>query len=119
MMHADHILLNIVQTLAAARRPTLGLATTRASYGFMTVGPKGARQLVPDEYTRACGRKFLEWRRKGFSWSAIYLHCWHVGLRTRGGRGWSYGSIRRAVEAEQRLQAQQSGPTQPTQEHVP
>jgi len=109
MQTADQILLGIVQTLAAARRKDLGLATARASYGFMTVGPKGAKQLVPDEYTRACGQKFLEWRRKGFSWSAIYLHAWHVGLRTRDGREWSYGSIRRAVEAEMRLQAQEAG----------
>src|SRR5262249_20872556 len=60
MQTADQILLNLIQALAAARRPALGLATARASYGFMTVGPKGAKQLVPDEYTRACG---------GGSWS--------------------------------------------------
>src|SRR5262245_53489948 len=109
MQTADQLLLGIVQALAAARRKELGLATARASYGFMTVGPKGARRLVPDADTRACGQKFLEWRRKGFSWSAIYLHAWHVGLRTRDGREWSYGSIRRAVEAETRLQAQEAG----------
>jgi hypothetical protein len=109
MQTADHILLGIVETLASARRKELGLATARAGYGFMTVGPKGARRVVPDPHTRACGRKFLEWRRMGFSWSVIYLYTWRVGLRTRDGREWSYGSIRRAVEAEKQLQAQEAG----------
>jgi hypothetical protein len=39
----------------------------------------------------------------------IYLHCWHHKLLTRDGREWNYGSIRRAVKAEERLQAQEAG----------
>ena len=105
----DRLLLNIIQALATARRKDLGLATARASYGFMTLGPKGAKRLVPDPYTRQCGQAFVRWRQMGYSWSQIYLHCWRSKLRTRDGREWSYGSIRRAVEAEQRLQAQEAG----------
>ena len=62
------------------------------------------KRLVPDEYTRACGRKFLEWRQQGFSWSEIYNHCWKIRLLTRDGREWSEGAIKRAVQGELRLQ---------------
>jgi hypothetical protein len=108
MQEADKILVRMVTILAHARRKELGLPPARAGYGFMLVGPRGRRRLVPDEYTRDCGQKFLEWRRKGFSWASIYLHLWHHKVRTRDGREWSYGSIRRAVEAEQRLQEQEA-----------
>src|SRR5262249_20872554 len=95
----------------ARRGPPAGLGP-RDGQGLLRVHdgrPQGGEAAGPGRVHAGLRRRFLEWRRKGFSWSAIYLHAWHVGLRTRDGREWSYGSIRRAVEAETRLEAQEAG----------
>jgi hypothetical protein len=93
-----------VRALIWSRRKSLDLATGKAPYGFTTEGPPGGKRLVPCAYTRACGRKFLEWKRQGVTWAAIYNHCWKLGITRLDGREWSEGAIKRAVRAEALLQ---------------
>lgn len=87
-------------------RKELGLATGKPPYGYKIAGRPGYKRLVPCPHTRACGQKFLEWRYKGYSWSEIYNHSWMIDLRTRDGREWSEGAIKRAVRGEMLLQAE-------------
>jgi hypothetical protein len=97
------LLYGVVRVLIWAKRRELGLATGKPPYGFKIAGRPGYKRLVPCPHTRACGRKFLEWREKGYSWSEIYNHVWMIKMRTRDGREWSEGAIKRAVNGERAL----------------
>jgi putative DNA-invertase from lambdoid prophage Rac len=70
-------------------------------------GTKGNRRWVPDPYTRAMGAKFLAWFEAGWSAEKIYIHCLKPGVRlkTRLGKEWSLGAIKRAIAGEKKLQA--------------
>src|SRR5262245_32808041 len=105
---AAKALSSLFRALIWSKRKALGLATGKPPYGFKTAGPPGFKRLVPCGYTRACGAKFLAWRRAGHSWATIYNHAWKVGLVRLDGREWSEGAIKRAVRAEALLQAEEA-----------
>jgi DNA invertase Pin-like site-specific DNA recombinase len=90
---------------AFAERRKRGRPTGTPPYGFKTAGPRGDRRFVPDTYTRAVARKIVALRQEGLSWSQVYVRLLQERVKTRDGREWSEGAIRRVYEGELKLQA--------------
>lgn len=90
--------------LRARRAKGLPIAGQTA-YGFKCVGKKGQRRLRPDPYTRAIGKKIVEWIDGGWSYDTIYFHLLTNKIKTRLQKEWSRTSITRADQGERVLAA--------------
>jgi DNA invertase Pin-like site-specific DNA recombinase len=101
---------------ANAVRRQMGLATQgNAPFGFKIVKQRNAKghiekRLVPDpdDWRRAAGKKFLEWRRQGWSAEQIYFHLLRHRIKRPDGEDWSYGQILRYSKQEAALQAKEA-----------
>lgn len=112
--------LDVFQTISASwwrerRRETVSRQRRKgksiggpAPYGFRHAGKFGDRRLVPDTHTRAIGRLIVRMRDQGHTWEGVYHFLLAQGVRTRGGREVSYGSMQRFFHAEQRLQTEEA-----------
>ncbi len=93
---------------AFAVRRRQGKPVGRPPYGFRCAGPRGDRRFVRDDYSRAIGRKIVEWKLAGHSWERIYYHLLEHDVTKRDGSEWSLGAIRRAYLGECRLLAREA-----------
>ncbi len=73
-------------------------------YGYKVRPWKDRRHLVPDPAMRTWGRRFLAWRREGWSWNKIRLHL-TVTRQKWQGRAFTRTLIQRWCAAEAKLQA--------------
>jgi len=116
---ASNAVSSLLGILVWARRKELGLACGSAPYGHRIVGSRGCRHLVPDPEQRAWARKFIELRRHGFrdyrgraiagpSYRQIVVYLWHQNAVRPDGREFTEGTIRRWIEGELRLQAEEA-----------
>lgn len=77
----------------------------KAPYGFKLLGKKGEKQMVPDPYTRAIARKFIEWIEAGWTDEAIYFHCLQKRIKQRSQKEWTRTMIQNTIKYERVLQA--------------
>jgi DNA invertase Pin-like site-specific DNA recombinase len=93
-----------------AYQAKMGLATNGyAGYGFKFVGSRGNKKKVPDPEERAVMAWIVKHNMDNYTWRDMYLHLLEQGVRTRKGKEWSIGRIRRACVAEYLLRAQEEG----------
>lgn len=85
-----------------------------APYGFKLIGKKGEKQLLPDPYTRAIARKFIEWIEEGWTDEAIYFHCLQKKIKTRLQKEWTRSTIQNTIKRERQLQATEKAEAEKT-----
>jgi site-specific DNA recombinase len=84
----------------ACGRPNLGLKHVRT-----TRGGEKVHVLVPDPDERAVMAMLADLRRQKWSYHRIYEKVtYELKLKTRDGKEWTHGRIRRAIQAELLLQ---------------
>lgn len=98
--------------LAVARAK--GKMHGKAPYGFKFVGPKGHKRLVPDPYTRALARKFIEFSEQGYSEERIYWWCIQHNIRRRTGGEIGSHVPSMLMRKEKALQEKEKHDGQPT-----
>jgi DNA invertase Pin-like site-specific DNA recombinase len=91
--------------LTLARLKEQGFHTTgMCPYGFKVVGPRCGRRLVTDKAQRELGRKLLQWRKDGWSFEQILIHCWKSKIFGRYGGQLSRSSVQKFMSGEVKLQ---------------
>jgi len=89
---------------------SLGLAASGSSppYGFLIQkcqGPNGkiVRKLIPNTWQRAAARRFIEWKRKGFSVQQIFYHLLRHRIRRQDGKEFTIQMIGNWIRRELQL----------------
>jgi DNA invertase Pin-like site-specific DNA recombinase len=75
-------------------------------YGFKITGPLGKRRFLPDPDSRRIGRHVVRYRQRGYTWVEIYWGLVRDSIRTRRGKEWSIGALRRAFMGDLRFMAE-------------